>query len=143
MGIFALGTPAHAYLELDLRRGADPRELVGHLAGLREPRTTIGGVNLVVGLRPELWRDRLGAAALAGLHGFDEPVTGPDGFTMPAIQHDALLWLAGAALRRRLRRPAVAPVPTDVAAAGDRVASPSCRRSCTDSSDHGPRSPST
>ena len=75
----------------------DPRELVAGLADLREPRTTIGGVNLVVGLRPELWRDRVGAAAPAGLHGFNEPVTGPDGFTMPATQHDALLWLAGAA----------------------------------------------
>ena len=95
-GIFALGTAAHAYLELDLQPDADPRALVTHLADLREPRTTIGGVNLVVGLRPELWRDRLGAAAPAALHGFDAPVTGPDGFTMPATQHDALLWLAGA-----------------------------------------------
>ena len=96
-GIFALGTSSHAYLEFDLHDGADPRELVTRLADLREPRTTIGGVNLVVGLRPELWRDRVGAAAPSELHGFDEAVTGPDGFTMPATQHDALLWLAGAA----------------------------------------------
>jgi porphyrinogen peroxidase len=96
-GIFALGTASHAYLELDLRDGADPRELVTRLADLREPRTTIGGVNLVAGLRPELWRDRVGAPAPAELHGFDEPVAGPDGFTMPATQHDAVLWLAGAA----------------------------------------------
>jgi putative iron-dependent peroxidase len=96
-GIFALGTSSHSYLELDLHDGVDPRELVAHLADLREPRTTIGGVNLVVGLRPELWRDRVGAAAPAELHSFDEPVTGPDGFAMPATQHDALLWLAGAA----------------------------------------------
>ena len=95
-GIFALGTSSHAYVELDLRDGAEPSELVGRLADLREPRTTIGGVNLVVGLRPELWRDRIGAAAPARLHGFAEPVTGADGFTMPATQHDALLWLAGA-----------------------------------------------
>jgi putative iron-dependent peroxidase len=95
MGIFALGTSSHAYLELDLRDGAKPSELVGRLADLREPRTTIGGVNLVVGLRPELWRDRIGAAAPARLHGFAESVTGADGFTMPATQHDALLWLAG------------------------------------------------
>ena len=97
MGIFALGTASHAYLEFDLRGGADPHELVVRLADLREPRTTIGGVNLVVGLRPAGWRDRLGAAAPAALHGFDTPVAGPDGFTMPATQHDALLWLAGAA----------------------------------------------
>jgi putative iron-dependent peroxidase len=96
-GIFALGTSSHAYLEFDLHDGTDPRELITRLADLREPRTTIGGVNLVVGLRPELWRDRVGAAAPAELHGFDEPVTGPDGFAMPATQHDALLWLAGAA----------------------------------------------
>ena len=82
---------------LDLRAGAAPRELVDRLAALREPRTTIGGVNLVVGLRPELWRDRSARAAPADLHGFDEPVVGPDGFTMPATQHDAVLWLAGAA----------------------------------------------
>jgi putative iron-dependent peroxidase len=95
-GIFALGTASHAYLEFDLHPGADPRELVSRLADLREPRTTIGGVNLVVGLRPELWRD-LGAAAPPALNGFDTPVIGPDGFTMPATQHDAVLWLAGAA----------------------------------------------
>jgi porphyrinogen peroxidase len=96
-GIFALGTASHAYLEFDLHDGADPRELVGRLADLREPRTTIGGVNLVVGVRPELWRDRIGAVAPADLHGYNQPVTGPDGFTMPSTQHDALLWLAGAA----------------------------------------------
>lgn len=96
-GIFALGTASHAYLEIDLLDGADPRELVVRLADLREPGTTIGGINLVVGVRPELWRDRIGATAPAGLHGFDRPVAGPDGFTMPATQHDALLWLAGAA----------------------------------------------
>ena len=103
-GIFALGTSSHAYLELDLRDGAEPSELVARLADLREPRTTIGGVNLVVGVRPELWRDRIGAAAPAGLHGFDEPVTGPDGFTMPATQHDARAVARRLGLRRRLRR---------------------------------------
>jgi porphyrinogen peroxidase len=96
-GIFALGTSSHAYLQLDLRLGAAPDALVIALADLREPRTTIGGVNFVAGLRPELWRDQVGAPAPADLHGFDDPVTGPDGFTMPATQHDAVLWIAGAA----------------------------------------------
>ncbi|MFL5337772.1 MAG: hypothetical protein ACJ8H8_32550 [Geminicoccaceae bacterium] len=96
MGIFALGTASHAYLELDLRDGADPCRLVACLADLREPPTTIGGVNLVVGLRPELWRDRIGGSSPADLHGFNEPVIGSDGFTMPATQHDALWWLARA-----------------------------------------------
>ncbi len=49
-------------------------------------------------------RRRLAAGALARAgrgagrpRGFNAPVSGPDGFTMPAMQHDALLWLAGAA----------------------------------------------
>jgi porphyrinogen peroxidase len=96
-GIFALGTASHTYLELDLVDGTDGRELVSSLADLREPRTTIGGVNFVVGFRPELWRDRVGAPAPPDLHGFDAPITGPDGFSMPATQHDALLWIAGSA----------------------------------------------
>ena len=54
-GIFALGTNSHAYLELDLLDGVDPALAVALVASLREPRTTIGGVNLVAGFRPELW----------------------------------------------------------------------------------------
>jgi porphyrinogen peroxidase len=96
-GIFALGTPSHAYLEFDRDPARDPRELVSRFADLREPRTTIGGVNLVCGLRPELWRDDVGAPAPAGLAGFNRPVVGPGGFTMPATQHDGVLWLAGGA----------------------------------------------
>ncbi len=33
----------------------------------------------------------------AGLAGFEEDVSGPDGFTMPATQHDAVLWLSSSA----------------------------------------------
>jgi putative iron-dependent peroxidase len=53
-GIFALGTPSHAYLEFDLLDRTKGRELVAAIASFREPRTTMGGVNLVVGFRPEL-----------------------------------------------------------------------------------------
>jgi putative iron-dependent peroxidase len=93
-GIFALGTASHAYLELALRDGAGGRALIEAVAALREPRTTIGGVNLVAGFRPELWREH---AEAPDVHGFDAPVAGPDGFTMPATQRDALLWVAGSA----------------------------------------------
>jgi len=82
-GIFALGTASHAYLELD----GHGDSLVPAIASLREPRTTMGGVNLVAGFRPELWP----GDAPEGLHGFDEDV----GF-MPATQHDAVLWISGA-----------------------------------------------
>ena len=96
-GIFALGTMSHAYLELDERPGADPHELVRLVASLREPRTTIGGVNLVAGFRPELWASVAPGAAPRRLTGFNEPVVGADGYTLPATQHDVVVWLAGAA----------------------------------------------
>jgi putative iron-dependent peroxidase len=54
-GIFSLGTSSHVYLEWDIANGRTAAELVTAIASLREPRTTIGGVNLVSGFRPELW----------------------------------------------------------------------------------------
>jgi putative iron-dependent peroxidase len=96
-GIFALGTASHAYLELDLRQPESSRELVTAVASLREPRTTMGGVNLVVGFRPELWRAVASDDSPAELEGFNADVVGPDGFAMPATQHDAVLWLSGSA----------------------------------------------
>jgi putative iron-dependent peroxidase len=55
-GVFALGTASHAYLEFDCVDGGDGTELVRTISSFREPRTTMGGVNLVVGFRPDLWR---------------------------------------------------------------------------------------
>lgn len=94
-GIFALGTHAHSYLELFLNEGADPRAALAIAAGLSEPRTTMGGVNLVLGFRPELWNSVLPHHSPEGLAGFNEPVVGADGFTMPATQRDIFLWTAG------------------------------------------------
>lgn len=96
-GIFALGTASHAYLELDLVAGADAVAAVARVAGLREPRTTIGGVNLVAGFRPELWAAVASDAAPPGVAGFEVPIKGPDGFAMPATQHDVVIWMTGAA----------------------------------------------
>jgi porphyrinogen peroxidase len=94
-GIFALGTMSHAYLEFDLT--GDRSRLVALVAGLREPRTTIGGVNLVAGFRPELWAAVAPDAAPPGVTGFNAPLVGADGYTLPATQHDAVVWLAGGA----------------------------------------------
>jgi putative iron-dependent peroxidase len=94
-GIFALGNLAHTYLELGLRELADAAALVAAVADLSEPRTTMGGVNLVAGFRPEVWRAAAPDRSAAGLHGFDEPVVGIEGFTMPATQRDLVLWIAG------------------------------------------------
>ena len=94
-GIFALGTSSHAYLEFDLSDAADAAATVALVASLREPRTTIGGVNLVAGFRPELWAAVAPDAAPVGVTGFDEPVVGPSGYALPATQHDIVIWLTG------------------------------------------------
>ena len=96
-GIFALGTASHAYLEFDARQAGDARALAVAVASLREPRTTMGGVNLVAGFRPELWREVVPEDALQAVNGFDRDLIGPDGYTIPATQHDAVLWLSGSA----------------------------------------------
>ncbi len=90
-GIFALGTGSHSYLEFDLLERADPGALVQAIANLREPRTTTGGVNLVVGFRPSLWRRVAPQEMPAEVTDFDQVVRGVDGYSMPATQHD--LWL--------------------------------------------------
>jgi putative iron-dependent peroxidase len=94
-GIFALGTSSHAYLELD--EASDGPALVRAVAALREPRTTMGGVNFVAGFRPELWARVAPDDAPSELADFGAPLAGADGFTMPATQHDAVLWLSGSA----------------------------------------------
>ena len=92
-GIFALGTASHAYLELDAT--GDAPALVAAVASLREPRTTMGGVNLVAGFRPELWRELRPEDTPADAAGFDADLVGIEGFVMPATQHDAVLWISG------------------------------------------------
>jgi putative iron-dependent peroxidase len=94
-GIFALGNPAHSYVECDLTTTGDAFRLVSAVASLTEPRTTMGGVNLVAGFRPELWKQVAESMSPPDVHGFAAPVVGPDGFTMPATQHDVALWVAG------------------------------------------------
>src|SRR3954447_22006065 len=75
-GIFALGTASHAYLEFDASGDVEPGELVRAVASLREPRTTMGGVNLVAGFRPQLWCEIVPDGAPADLAGFDEAIAG-------------------------------------------------------------------
>src|SRR5450759_358354 len=56
-----------------------------------------GGVNLVAGFRPELWRGLVPDDAPPQVEGFNRDVVGIDGYVMPATQHDAVLWLSGSA----------------------------------------------
>jgi putative iron-dependent peroxidase len=93
-GILALGTSSHAYLEFDRRPGSTDCGLLAALAELVATVKTTGATGLVAGVRPELW-----AAVVPGeapdVHGYDAAVAGPDGFTMPATQHDLVLWVTG------------------------------------------------
>jgi putative iron-dependent peroxidase len=96
-GIFALGTSSHAYLEFDVLAAAKREEFGAKLANIHEPRTTTGGVNFVIGFRPEMWRALVPNDMPAGVEGFNKDIRGVEGFTMPAMQHDALVWLSGSA----------------------------------------------
>ncbi|HEX3892572.1 MAG TPA: Dyp-type peroxidase [Terracidiphilus sp.] len=96
-GIFALGTSSHTYLEFDILDAKQCREFAATISAIREPRTTTGGVNFVIGFRPELWRAMVPQDAPPGLEGFNSDIQGTEGFVMPATQHDALVWLSGSA----------------------------------------------
>ena len=96
-GIFAQGTRTHHHLEFDLRGGVSPTELSEALAGLREPSVTAGGVNIVVGFGPSLWRRLAAASAPESV-----PASIPEGLTeFPTIigvastQHDLWVWIHG------------------------------------------------
>jgi putative iron-dependent peroxidase len=92
-GIFALGTRAHHHLELDLTgRGTD---LVPALARIREAANSVLGVNVVVGFGPSVWSQIAPDHVPAGVSDFTT-ITGPDGFEVPARQHDVWVWLHGA-----------------------------------------------
>jgi len=96
-GIFALGTSSHAYLEFDLLDARKCKEFASTISAIREPRTTTGGVNFVIGFRPELWCDVVPDDAPSGIEGFNKEIQGTEGFVMPSTQHDALVWLSGSA----------------------------------------------
>jgi putative iron-dependent peroxidase len=96
-GIFALGTSSHAYLEFDLLEAKKCKQFASTISAIREPRTTTGGVNFVIGFRPELWRDIVPEDAPADVEGFNKAIQGTEGFVMPNTQHDALVWLSGSA----------------------------------------------
>jgi putative iron-dependent peroxidase len=96
-GIFALGTSSHSYLEFNLLDAKKCKEFAATIAAIREPRTTTGGVNFVIGFRPELWCEMVPDDAPPGVVGFNSEIRGTEGFVMPSTQHDALVWLSGSA----------------------------------------------
>jgi porphyrinogen peroxidase len=95
-GIFALGDSAHIYLEFTKSAAVDTAVFVKTVIDIHEPRSTVGGVNIVIGFRPELWRDIAPNDTPAELRGFTEPIVGIEEFVMPATQADLFVWTAGA-----------------------------------------------
>ncbi|HTW84428.1 MAG TPA: Dyp-type peroxidase [Candidatus Sulfotelmatobacter sp.] len=95
-GIFAIGEPAHIFLELAVAPGVDAAAVAKAVADVHEPRTTVGGINFVAGFRPELWRAIAPDDTPAALTGFNAPLQGTGSYSMPATQTDVWLWFAGA-----------------------------------------------
>jgi putative iron-dependent peroxidase len=95
-GIFALGDSAHIYLEFTKSAGVETATFVQTVIDIHEPRSTVGGVNIVIGFRPDLWREIDAGGLPADLRGFDAPIAGIEGFVMPATQADLFVWVAGA-----------------------------------------------
>src|SRR4051794_28385558 len=93
-GIFAQGTRSHHYLEFDMKSDASMPEIRARIASLRGPRVTGGGVNLLIGIGPDLMRRLAPGATPDELAPF-APING-DGRGAPATQRDVWLWLHGA-----------------------------------------------
>ena len=91
-GIFAVGTRSNHHLQLDIAPGADPHALLAALRDIREQATTVMGVNLVIGYGSDLCRQLAPACLPEGVAPF-ETITGVDGATIPAAQHDLWIWL--------------------------------------------------
>lgn len=96
-GILAFGTTHHIYLTLDLIVEPTCDVLTSIVSCIdKSLQTGVGGMT-VIGFRPELWARLVPEHALPGLTGFNEPLVGPDGYSLPATQHDIVLWLQGGA----------------------------------------------
>src|SRR5262245_13685981 len=95
-GIFAQGTHAHYFLELDIRAGIHPEHALNSFRRLRAPDVSAGGVNFVLAFGPDYWRSICGAQEPANLAPFQD-IYGSGGKHVPARQHDAWIWINGSA----------------------------------------------
>lgn len=93
-GIFAQGTHAHYFLELDIRGGIPAWRALASFRRLRAPDVSAGGVNFVLAFGPDFWRAICGAQEPADLAPFND-IQGAGGKHVPAKQHDAWVWVNG------------------------------------------------
>lgn len=91
--IFSMGSRSHYYLELDLLPGADAAQLRSVLGSFEGPRSTTGGVNVVLAFGRDAWT-AAGGTVPDDLRDL-APIEGVDGFTIPATQHDVWVWISG------------------------------------------------
>lgn len=94
-GIFAAGMTDSVYIEFDVPAGA--LSSLEPLRAIFEAEQDDVGTNVVVGVRPSLLSDFAPQHCPADVHDFAEPVSGPDGFSMPATQHDLAMWVSAGA----------------------------------------------
>lgn len=92
-GIFAQGTIAHEFVELDLRPDVDLAHATAAFSRLRAPAVSAGGINLVVAFGSELWRAIAPEHTPPDLAPF-EALGRPGGHHAPVTQHDFWLWIS-------------------------------------------------
>ncbi|MDA8081578.1 MAG: Dyp-type peroxidase [Actinomycetota bacterium] len=98
VGLFAMGTVSHNYLEFSLLPNGNGLELIRAVANLEAPQSSVNGLNMVVGIRPSLWASLARDDIPPQVYDFVEPITGPDGFSMPATQRDLWVWFAASSI---------------------------------------------
>ena len=96
-GIFALGTGVPRLPRVRRRRAGGPgrrRARSWPACASRGPRSAASTWSPASGR--SCGRSLAPDDAPARLAGFNEPVVGPDGYALPATQHDVVIWLTGA-----------------------------------------------
>ena len=95
------------HLQFTLKANADIKQLFNTLGklweseitGIADPtlnqhhQLTGGTANVVLGFKPELWRQVSPADVPDNLHSFDEDIVGINGMAAPASQHDLWIWI--------------------------------------------------
>lgn len=96
-GIFAQGTHAHYFLELDILPDVAPKRALASLAALRAPDVSAGGVNFVIAFGPDFWKAIAPTQVPADLAPFPEIKRAdlPPNIPSPAKPHAVWLWFSG------------------------------------------------
>src|SRR5512142_1219969 len=96
-GIFAQGTHAHYFLELDIMPGVTPKRALASLAALRAPDVAAGGVNFVIAFGPEFWAKIAPTQVPPDLNKMPELKRpgAPANVVSPVKHHDVWLWFSG------------------------------------------------